>query len=223
MSVDKISFDGNPNIGLYATVTDKFVLLGKEVHERYDSRIEKVLGLPVRRVSMAGTGLIGVFSVWTGDKLLVPGILFDNELRALDSLNIDYEVVDSDLTCLGNNVLIGPEGVIINPEFSDSEKAFFEKATNRRVVKRSFLDVEAVGSLGVIRDSFGLFHRDLFPEDIDFLEEWLGVKIMTGSVNMGNPFVKSGVIVSNDGFLIGGTSGGPEIVNADEALGFRNA
>ena len=37
---------------------------------------------------------------------------------------------------------------------------------------------------------------------------------------MGVPFIGSGIVCNNHGFIIGDASGGPEIVNADEALGF---
>ena len=37
---------------------------------------------------------------------------------------------------------------------------------------------------------------------------------------MGVPFIGSGILANSHGFVIGDASGGPEIVNADEALGF---
>ena len=39
-------------------------------------------------------------------------------------------------------------------------------------------------------------------------------------VNMGGVQVSSGVAVNNKGFVIGTMSGGPEVMNADQALGF---
>jgi len=44
------------------------------------------------------------------------------------------------------------------------------------------------------------------------------LNITTGTVNMGNPFVGSGILCNDKGFVIGDMSGGPEIMNAEEAL-----
>ena len=37
---------------------------------------------------------------------------------------------------------------------------------------------------------------------------------------MGSPYVSSGILTNKNGFVIGSMSGGPEIDNADKALGF---
>ena len=50
----------------------------------------------------------------------------------------------------------------------------------------------------------------------------MNVKVAKGSVNFGSPFISSGLICNKNGFIIGDISGGPEIQNADEALGFLN-
>ena len=48
----------------------------------------------------------------------------------------------------------------------------------------------------------------------------LDTKCDSGSVNMGNPYVKAGIITNSNGFLIGNQSSGFEQSFVDEALGF---
>ncbi len=217
-----LDFNGNPSVGLYGLETSEFLLLGKEVPDVHDAEIEKVFKKPIKRINIAGTGLISVFAVWNNNKLLVPSIIFDNELNDLKELGIDYDVINTELTCLGNNILASEKAVIINPQFTEDERKIIAEALGKPVIKEAVYGIESVGSIGIIRNNKGLFHRDLLDGEIKKLEKLLGIEIMTGTVNMGSPFVKSGIIVGENGFIIGSNSGGPEIANADEALGFIN-
>lgn len=214
------SFNGNPNVGLYGVVTDKHVLLGKEVPHAHDKQLEKVLGKPIERVTIAGTSLVGVFCVWTGKKLLVPGIIFDDELEVLRALGIDAVVITTKLTCLGNNILPGTKRALLNPDFKEHERKAIEEALELPCEAATIMEVEAIGALGIARGRQALFHRDIPPQEVKRLGKDLGLDITQGTVNMGNPYIKSGILLSEEGFVIGDASGGPEITNADEAFGF---
>lgn len=220
MHLKRTSFNGNPNVGLYGVVTDELILVGKEVPDDKDDMLEDILGKPVKRVSIAGTGLVGVFCLWHEGKLLVPGIAFDHELETLEDAGVTYEVIETDLTCLGNNVLVGQKSALAHPDFSDAELDSISDALGLPIERATITDIEAVGAVGIMREEKGLFHRDIPPKAVKELESQLGLTITQGTVNMGNPYVKSGMLVSRQGFIIGDASGGPEVKNADEALGF---
>lgn len=220
MHVHKASCNGNPNVGLYGIVTDKLTLLGKEFPEKDDDTVRDVFGKEIARITIAGTSLIGVFCVWHNNTLLIPSITFDHEIETLQELGIPYEVIRTELTCLGNNILVTEKAALINPDFTDEETAILEKALGVPCTRREVMDIEAVGGIGIAREGQGLFHRDLHPNIVQELEELLGITITLGTINMGSPYIKSGILLGKEGFLVGNTSGGPEIRNADEALGF---
>ena len=220
MHVLVTNFDGNPNVGLYGLSTNKHILLGKDVSQTYDKEIAKVTQKPIERITIAGTSLIGVFCVWSNNKLLVPQLIFDHELKVLETLGLDVSVINTDLTCLGNNIVVGPKGAIINPEFTDEALTQISEALGVDCHRRKIMEIEAVGSIGIVRDERGLFHRNIPPEEVEELEELLGVQIQGGTINMGNPYIHSGIILLEEGFIVGEASGGPEIAHADEALGF---
>lgn len=220
MHVYKTSCNGNPNVGLYGIITDKFVLLGKEFPEKEDETLRKVFGKDIARISIAGTSMLGVFCLWHNNTLYIPSIVFDDEKEALEALNIPFKVIETELTCLGNNILLSEQAAYINPDFTAKETKHLEEELGIPCKRKEIMEIEAVGSIGVIREGRGLFHRDLHPKLVQELEETLGITITLGTVNMGSPYIKSGVLVSKEGFIIGNTSGGPEIKNADEALGF---
>ncbi|MBD3209016.1 translation initiation factor IF-6 [Candidatus Woesearchaeota archaeon] len=220
MHVAKDNVNGNPNVGLYGLVTDDYVLLGKEVPESKDKTVKAIFNKDIARITIAGTSLINVFCVWHNNTLLVPSITFDHEKEALTKLGIDYEVIETELTCLGNNILLTEKRALLNPDFKAKTVEKLKEVLRLPCEQTTIMEVEAIGSIGVIRNNKGLFHRDIPPVRVRELEKSLGVDITLGTVNMGSPYVKSGILLGEEGFLIGDTSGGPEVKNADEALGF---
>lgn len=214
------SFQGNSNIGLYCFATDKYCLIPMNLPKKERHEFEQVLKVPLYEMKAAGTDLLGVFFAGNDDLLLVPEIMFKNELKELDRLNIKYAVVPSELTALGNNLLIGEHCVIANPEFSDKTVKFIEKKLNLPVKPGKIAELDIVGSLAVGTKKGLLVSADIKDFESKFLHGNLKLKVTKGTMNFGSPYVKSAIVANSNGFIAGEASGGPEIQNADEAFGF---
>jgi len=220
MHVLKTSINSNPNIGLYALATNEYCLIAKEMPEHIAKEFEKVLKVPVHRLNIAGTPLIGVFLCANSKILLVPDIVFKDELTELDKLGINYKVIKTKLTALGNNILMDDEHAIINPNFSSNTVQELEKL-GLKVKKMKIADeIETVGSCAVMNSKGCIIHRDATDQELDLIEKSFNIKCQLATVNMGNAFIRSGLIANDNGFIIGDLSSGPEIQNIDEGLGF---
>ena len=215
-----VNFNSNPNVGLYGYATDKYCLLGSEVPEEYEKDIAEVLDVPIIRMNIAGTGLLGVFLSGNKNCLLVPSIAFPNELATLDKHKIKYKLIETKLTCLGNNMICNDNGCVVSSEYGDKEIKAIKDALKVEVVKAKIAELNTLGSLAVHTKKGILCHHEILEHEAELLNKVLKVEIFTGTVNMGVPFIGSGIICNNKGFVIGDASGGPELVNADEALGF---
>jgi translation initiation factor 6 len=214
------NFNSNPNIGLYGYANDKYCLLGTEIPEDIAKDIGEVLDVPIIRMNIAGTSLLGVFLSGNNNCLLVPKIAFSNELETLDKHKIKYKVIDTKLTCLGNNIICNDKGCVVSSEYGEKEIKIFKEALKVSIVKAKIAGLSTLGSLAVHTKNGLLCHHEVLEHEADLLRKTLKVEIYTGTVNMGVPFIGSGILCNNNGFIIGDASGGPEIVNADETLGF---
>ncbi|MGV8168747.1 MAG: translation initiation factor IF-6 [Candidatus Nanoarchaeia archaeon] len=215
-------FNGMVNIGLYAFVNDRYVLLGTEVPDDLDEQIKEVFKVPVHRITLAGTSLIGVFVAGNNNKIMIPGIVFEHEREHLRSLGVHFEVFDTKLTGLGNNILIDDDHALINPDYTEAEAKKIEELMNIKVQRAKFHNVTTIGNLAAInkKKKKALVSNDLDMEELRAIEKTFKVKATPGSVNMGSPYIRAGVLVNSHGFAMGSASGGPELSNADEALGF---
>ncbi|HEY9703960.1 MAG TPA: translation initiation factor IF-6 [Allocoleopsis sp.] len=214
------NFNSNPNVGLYCYACDKYCLIGSDVPEELVEDIKEVLNVPVIRLNIAGTGLLGVFLSGNNNCLLVPKIAFTNELEILDKNKIKYKLIDTKLTCLGNNIICNDNGCLVNSEYGEREIKAMKEALKVEVIKAKIAEHSTLGSLAVHTNEGLLCHHEVLEHEAKLLKKVLKVEVFTGTVNMGVPFIGSGIVCNNNGFIIGDASGGPEIVNADESLGF---
>ncbi|MFT4249882.1 MAG: translation initiation factor IF-6 [Candidatus Woesearchaeota archaeon] len=210
---------GNPNIGLFAYATDNYCLIGPELAE-HAKKIEEVLQVPVHTVTIAGTGLLGVFLVGNNQQLLIPSIAFEHEEKKLRSIT-QVDVFETVHTALGNNLVMNENGILAGPMFSEEERERLAKLTNLPVHQFKIADIEVVGS-GIVHNSKGgVIHRDANQFEIEMAEDTLGLEqLLPGTASLGSPYVRGSIVANKNGFIISESSGGPEITNADEALGF---
>ena len=220
MHVAKINIQGNSLVGLYILPLDTAVLVGPEVSKKDRRIVEKVFNLPIIQTTIAGTGLVGIFAATNGRTLVVPDIIFPHEESVLEEAGIPFYKIKTNLTCLGNNVVVSKKGVLLNSDFEEDALTQLQEAFNLPFKIYSLNEIKTIGSFIVCNSTHGLCSHDFSDEQISELESFLGIKLTTGTVNLGSTQVKSGLAVNDHGFIIGELSGGPEIINADEALGF---
>ncbi len=194
------NLNSNPNVGLYMFATDKYCLIGTEVPESMIPEIEEVLKVKTIRVNIAGTSLLGVFLNGNKNCLLVPKIAFENELDTLKKNKIKYVLVDTKFTCLGNNMICNDKGAVVSSEYGEREIKQFADALQVPVEKAKIADLSTLGSLAVHTKKGVLCHHEILEHEAELLKKVLDVEIYTGTVNMGVPFIGSGIVCNNYGF-----------------------
>lgn len=218
--VYRLSFQGNPNVGIFAYATDSYCLLGSSVPDEFEKELKDALQVPIHRLSLAGTSLLGVFCAGNENMLLVPSIVFDEEIEDLKKLKIPFTIIDTKMTALGNNLVANEHGVLLSAEFERSAREQIVKALAVDGRDEIIVDQDTVGSCLKLNKHGGIIHRDASDELITSLSEFFQVPIEIGTVNRGVVQVSSGLILNSNGYIIGGHSTGVEVTNADEILGF---
>lgn len=218
MHVTKANINGNPNVGLFGFSTREYVLISEKLKTKQKELFEEVLGLPIKKVRIAGTTMTGVFLAGNKNAILIPSIIFDTEKKVLEELKINFKIIKSDITCFGNSIACNDDGAIISTEFSDEEAELISKTLKVPVEKLDIAGLNNPGALIVIKGNNAIVHKDASSEEIKTIEKVLKVNCHPATVNLGGPHLHAGIINSDHGFIIGDLSGGPEILNIDEAL-----
>lgn len=208
-------FCGDPNIGLFGIVTEKYAVLpeaGIDV-----SHLVKT----VAYTTIAGTKLCGLFLAGNSHGLIVPETITEREMHALKAAlkGINILKLKSNYTAIGNLILCNDKGAVISPLLRGSAKEIAE-CLKVEVHVGNILELEIVGALGVATKKGFLLDMYAGEEEFAFIKKALKVSGDIGTVNFGSEFVKSGILANSKGVLIGNATTGPETARIDEALGF---
>ncbi len=218
MHVLKINFHNNSNVGLFGFATDTYCLLPKNLKSDLIKQIKEVLKVPIYQVTIHNTNLIGVFCTGNEEILLVPEVIQKDELSDLKKIkDLKIVILPTNLSALGNNILINKDNCLVNPNLE--EKAITKlKKLGFKVKKLEIADSSTIGSCAIITNKGCLIHRD--ADNLKQIESFFKVKTDIGTVNMGAPYIKSGLIANFNGYIMGKDTSGPEIQRIDETLGF---
>ncbi|MGC8940464.1 MAG: translation initiation factor IF-6 [Candidatus Nanoarchaeia archaeon] len=214
----------DPNIGIYGFATDRYCIVGKAFKPEQVSEIKQKLNVEVVQTSLYGTDLIGLFAAGTSSTLLIPSICFENEIAflrtKLQSLGVKLIMIDTKHTALGNNILLNDFVGIVSTVFSKKDVEKIKAALGIDIIQMDLAGTHVPGSVGVLTNQGALFSPNLSESEINYLEKLFGFEIGLGTVNLGNPFVATGLFANSFGFAVGSASSGWEIARIDESLGF---
>lgn len=222
MNIQKLTLFGNDNIGVYIFTNDKYTIIPKGLSEQEIKIIEETLGTEVIITEVVRTSLIGVFVAGNNDVILLPKIATDDEIKIIreNAKDCRVEVLDIKPTALGNIILMNDNAALLYNDLTVEEEQRIRKAIELDNIKRGTIaNIITVGSAGVVTDKGGLIHVDAKDEEVEGLSKLFKVNIDIGTVNLGNPFVRSGLIANVKGILVGSSTTGPEILRIQKALG----
>jgi translation initiation factor 6 len=219
MEIGKMSFFGNPNIGVYAYVNDEVLILPPRIgRDDIEELVEVLKVSAVIEAKVAGTILIGVLLAGNNNAVLLPQIVFDEDVEYLEKrvreygVDTEFSVLESKYTALGNLVLCNSRRCLVSPLFSSREVREMEDVLGVEVVTTRLVNTDLLGSIVVVTDSGGVIHPDASEEDIKALRELLGVTVERATVNAGVVYVRSGIMANNKGVVVGGNTTGPEVL-----------
>jgi translation initiation factor 6 len=219
MEIGKMSFFGNPNIGVYAYVNDEVLILPPGIgRDDIEELVEVLKVSAVIEAKVAGTILIGVLLAGNNNAVLLPQIVFDEDVEYLEKrvreygVDTEFSVLESKYTALGNLVLCNSRRCLASPLFSSREVREMEDVLGVEVVTTRLVNTDLLGSIVVVTDNGGVIHPDASEDDIKTLRELLGVTVERATVNAGVVYVRSGIIANNKGVVVGGNTTGPEVL-----------
>ncbi|AWS00050.1 translation initiation factor IF-6 [Metallosphaera hakonensis] len=221
MNLQRFSIFSSDNIGVYIFTNNKYTIIPPNLDNQSKSILQENLKTELIETTVADSFLNGVFIAGNNQSILLPRIVREGELRKIkeQAKDITVEIVDVRATALGNIILANDRGALVYPEFSDAEMSAIGKALGvKEIRKGTIAQVMVVGSAGVITSKGGLVHVEASEEELKTLSSLFGVNLEVGTVNFGSAFVRSGMVVNDNGILVGSSTTGPEILRIQRAF-----
>jgi len=209
MKNEIMDYFGNPNIGLYIYTNNKYAIVAAAFSKEDVKRIEDTLGVKAIQTTIAGTNLVGIFCSGNDDVLLVPNIINDNEKKLLDDNNIKYEIINTKFTALGNNMFCFKDKCYINPRLEQTAKDYLKEIFSE-YVELTIASQDNVGAMIALNSKGVAINPNVKDEELEKLNFDNVEKI---TVNSGNKFIRSGIVVNDHGLIVGDNSTGVELAD----------
>jgi len=207
---------GSSNIGLYFKGTNNFFIYHSNIIRRKVDSVRKELDASPIPVYLVDTLILSPFII-ANSKGVVVSNLFEsyamNELRrSLKELDVNFKVVESKYTALGNVVLVNDKGAVSSPILSKNLREAISDILDVEVATSTLGRFSYIGSLAVVNNRYGIVSSSIKEDEKSLIEEVLDVKLYTGTVNSGVELISSGLVVNDHGVVIGEDSSGKELM-----------
>lgn len=216
-NIDSIAFNGDHNLGLHAEPTDNFCLINSRLSDKCKNKVSEVLAVDHIELNVAGSGLIGIFCSANKNGVILPKNTEEDEKEILEKQGINYKILDTKYTALGNLILVNDNFCLISEKIANHKKEiadFFQVPVE--INKIAGLDI--VGSCGVVNKNGLLAHRETTEEEIVFLEDFFQTSVGIGTANFGSPYVGALIVANSSGLLTSHKTTGYELGRIQEAL-----
>ncbi len=219
MPIELATIYGSYYVGAFSLATDKYALIPRDAGGKFQRIVEESLGVPVYRVSVGASPLIGILAVGNSRGLLLPFITLPEELELLKKeLGVEVVAMQSAKTALGNMVLANDKAAIVHEDFTKSEIKLIEDVLDVEVVKGSLGGIKVVGSVAVANNKGALLHPMTSEEEAKWVSEVLKVRVDVGTVMMGSHLLRVAMVLNSKGAIVAPTTTGPELARIEQVL-----
>ncbi len=219
MDIFKYDVYRGPNIGVYISVNDDFVLLPMGYAKTKAEKLAKYLEVEPLYTAVANTRLMGALLSINNHGVLLPTTAYQDEYDYLkNETDLEVGVLDSKYTALGNVICTNDKGAIVSPWLSQSDVETIKQVLDVEVVQKRISGLNQVGALMVANNSGGVIHPEANEEDMKMFANVLGIHLEHSTINAGVPFVESGILVNNKTVVVGSMTTGPEIMMLTRAF-----
>jgi len=216
----RINLTGNPNLGVYISVTDEIAIVPFNFPDSMEDSIREALEIDVIRTTISGSNLCGALSCGNSKGLIVSPYTFDKEIDLLEEAGINVAVIPDKYTAVGNIIAANDHGAIVSPLISEKSIDIIEEHLNIRVERLEIAGFNIVGSLVTVTNKGALVHREASQSELKFVENVFKVEVDIGTVGQGINLVGACSIANSYGAIVPENSTGPEMARIEEALGF---
>lgn len=215
----RTSIWGSPNLGIYLKVVGNYLLVPPNAKEKFVREVEEALHLRAVPARIYDTNLLGVFIAGNENGVVAPAVAGIEEIKILEGLGMELEIINSRITALGNAILANSYGALVHPSMSDEDIELIRRTLKVPVVRGKISGIPVVGSLSVITDKGGIVTPSVSEEELKNLRRHFSVDIYPGTVNDGVKFVKLGLVASKEGVAVGALTTPVEIDVISQAFG----
>jgi translation initiation factor 6 len=217
----RTAFAGSPYVGVFARATDSVLVVRHDADDDLVEQLADELEVPAVPTTIGGSDTVGSLVAGNSNGLVVTGRVTDRERdRLRDAVDGSIGVLPGKRNAAGNVVLANDTGAYVHPELSADAVGVVADALDVPVERGELGGTRTVGTAAVATNDGVLCHPKATEEELEFLDDHLGVHADLGTVNYGAPLVGSGLLANDHGYVVGEDTSGHELGRIEQTLDF---
>ncbi|MFB6207489.1 MAG: translation initiation factor IF-6 [Haloglomus sp.] len=217
----RAAFGGSSYVGVFSRATDDCLLIRRDVDEDLRESFVDELEVPAVPTTIGGSATVGALATGNENGILVSSRANEREIERLEAAtDLPVGELPGRVNAAGNVVLCNDHGAYVHPDLSRTAVQAIADTLDVSVERGDLAGVRTVGTAAVATNQGVLCHPKSTDEELDFLEDVLGVPADLGTINYGGPLVGSGLVANDNGFVVGQDTSGPELGRIESALGY---
>lgn len=207
----------SPFVGVFARVTDGFVLVPKQAQKKEIDGLRDFFGVEVVHTNIANSSLIGILSIANSHGIILPGLAEEHEVKQLEQAGLRVKKLHA-ISAFGNLVALNDRVGICSKHISKETKKEMESFLKVELKQMQVGGSDLAGAAVVATNNGFVTHAKTDKKELDALEKIFGVKGRATSANYGDAFVAHGVAANSRAALVGVHSTQHEMMRIDEGL-----
>jgi translation initiation factor 6 len=214
-----ITFDGDPNIGVFARILGNIAIVPPEAPEDFKAAIRQALNVELVETTIQGSTIIGSLVAGNSRGIVVSGLATEAEIDLLAE-HREILLLNESMNAAGNVIMANDTFAAVHQDMpADLAKAIGE-FLEVSVIHLTLGGVKTVGMAGAATNKGVIVHPLATARQIAQLEEVAKVPVGTGSINMGSALIGTGLLVNESGYLAGNATSGFELGRIEDVFGF---
>jgi len=225
LGVEKLRIFGSSSIGAFIYANNSFALAPPSLPKKVYEALKEALEVPVLSREVYNSSLLGVFVTGNSHGLILPCYVSTREVEGLkralkEATGEDFEISRLPVkeTAVANLILSNDRAAVVSPLLSKEALKAVSDVLQVEVIQRGIAGFNLVGTVAVVSNKGLLVNPLASDEEVRELGEIFGVTADVGTVNMGSPLIRSGLVVNDKGALVGDDSTGPELMRIQQVF-----
>ncbi|MDD5142931.1 translation initiation factor IF-6 [Methanoregula sp.] len=214
-----ITFDGDPNIGVFARVLGDIAIIPPEAPEDFKAAIKAALGVTLVETTVQGSSIIGSLVAGNSRGMVVSGLATEEEIDIL-SQHREVLLLTESMNAAGNVIMANDSFAAVHPDMPSDLREAIGEFLGVETIALVLGGVKTVGMAGVATNKGVIVHPRATDRQLEQLEKIAQVPVGTGSVNMGSGLVGTGLLVNELGYIAGNATSGFELGRIEDVFGF---
>ncbi len=214
-----ITFDGDPNIGVFARVLGDIAIIPPEAPEDFKAAIRAALSVTLVETTVQGSSIIGSLVAGNSRGMVVSGLATEEEIDIL-SEHREVLLLTESMNAAGNVIMANDSFAAVHPDMPSDLREAIGEFLGVETIALVLGGVKTVGMAGVATNKGVIVHPRATDRQIEQLEKIAQVPVGTGSINMGSGLVGTGLLVSDQGYIAGNATSGFELGRIEDVFGF---